>query len=63
MKHRGYEIVKVKHPTPFNPIRESYDIVDGQILCKANVATISTAKTVIDTMIKYGFWQDKSSTV
>ena len=62
MKHRGYEIVKVPHPTTFNPTRETYDIVDGAGIKKANISTIETTKKVVDTMIKYGFWPDKSDT-
>lgn len=62
MKHRGYDIVKVPHPTTFNPKRETYDIMDGDEVRKANISTIETTKKVIDTMIKYGFWEDKSTT-
>ena len=62
MKHRGYDIVKVPHPTTFNPKRETYDIMDGDKVRKANISTIETTKKVIDTMIKYGFWEDKSAT-
>ena len=62
MKHRGYEIVKVPHPSTFNPKRETYDIMDGDTLRKANISTIETAKKVIDTMIKYGYWLDRSAT-
>lgn len=62
MKHRGYNIVKALHPTTFNPKRETYDIMDGDKVCKANISTIETTKKVVDTMIKYGFWPDKSET-
>ena len=62
MKHRGYEIVKVKHPTPFNPNREAYDIMDGYAVRKANISTIETAKKLIDTMVKYHYWHDRSET-
>lgn len=54
--YRGYEIVSAKHPTPFDPQRTTWDIVDGDRLRKANIATIETAKHMIDTMIKYGYW-------
>lgn len=60
MKYRGYSIVKAKHPTTFNPARETYDIMDGDKLRKANISTIETAKKVIDTMCKYGYWHDRS---
>lgn len=63
MKHRGYEIVKVKHPAPFNLNREAYDIVDGTAIRKSNISTIETAKTVIDIMIKHGMLIDKSNTI
>lgn len=62
MKHRGYDIVKVPHPTTFNPNRETYDIMDGDTVRKANISTIETTKKVVDTMIKYGYWPDKSDT-
>lgn len=62
MKHRGYKIVKVKHPTPFNPYRETYDILAGDAVRRANISTIETAKMVIDAMIKWGYWQDRSAT-
>ena len=56
--YRGYEIVSTKRPTPFDPQRTTWDIVDGDRLRKANIATIETAKHMIDTMIKYGYWPD-----
>lgn len=56
--YRGYEIVSAKHPTPFDPQRTTWDVVDGDRVRKANIATIETAKHVIDTMIKYGYWPD-----
>lgn len=62
MKHRGYDIVKALHPTTFNPKRETYDIMDGDKVRKANISTIETTKKVVDTMIKYGYWEDKSAT-
>lgn len=62
MKHRGYSIEKVPHPMPSNPNRETYDIMDGEKIKKANILTIETAKHVIDTMIKYGYWRDLSPT-
>ena len=63
MKHRGYEIVKAKHPAPFNLNREAYDIVDGAVICKGNISTIETAKMVIDVMVRHGIWKDKSTTI
>lgn len=62
MKHRGYDIVKVPHPTTFNPKRETYDIMDGDKVCKANISTIDTTKKVIDTLIRCGYLLDKSET-
>lgn len=62
MKHRGYEIVKAPHPTTFNPKRETYDIMDGDRVRKANISTIETAKKVIDTMVKHGYWPEKNET-
>ena len=61
MKYRGYEIKKVKHPSHINPNREVYDIMDGDRVRKANISTIETAKKVIDTMIKYSLWIDRSA--
>lgn len=63
MKHRGYSIVKALHPTTFNKNREAYDIKDGDEVRKANISTIETAKKVIDTMIKYHYWPDRSETL
>lgn len=60
MKYRGYDIVKVPHPSTFNRNRETYDIMDGDKVRKANISTIETAKKVVDTFIKYGHWPDKS---
>lgn len=62
MKHRGYDIVKVPHPTTFNPHRETYDIMDGEKVRKENISTIETAKHVIDIMCKWNYWPDKSDT-
>lgn len=59
MKYRGYEIVKAPHPTTFNKNRETYDIVDGLKVRKANISTIETAKKVIDVYIKYGYLEGK----
>ena len=62
MKHRGYDIVKVPHPTTFNPKRETYDIMDGDKVRKANISTVETCKHVIDVMVKWSYWPDKSDT-
>lgn len=62
VKHRGYSIEKVPRPTTFSPKRETYDIMDGEKIKKSNISTIETAKHVIDTMIRYGYWQDRSDT-
>ncbi len=62
MKYRGYSIEKIPRPTTFYPNRETYDIMDGEKVRKVNISTIETAKHVIDTMIKYGYWHDRSDT-
>lgn len=62
VKYRGYDIVKASHPTPFDKNRETYDIMDGDRVRKANLATIELSKRVIDTMIKYSMWHDRSTT-
>ena len=62
MKHRGYDIVKASHPSTFNPKRETYDIMDGDKVRKENISTIETAKHVIDVMVKWSYWPDKSDT-
>ena len=59
MKHRGYDIVKALHPTTFNKNRETYDIMDGEKVRKANISTIETTKKYIDTMLKYGYFKPK----
>ena len=59
MKYRGYDIVKASHPTPFNPRRETYDIMDGNKVRKADISTLETAKKVIDTLVKYNCWPDR----
>ena len=60
MKYHGYEIVKAKHPTPLKPNRETYDILDGDKVRKTNIASLETAKHVVDVMCKWGHWPDKS---
>ena len=59
MIYRGYSIVKSSHPTRVEPKRQTYDIQHNGELRKANIATIDTAKLVIDLMIKLGRWEDK----
>lgn len=61
MYYRGYKIVKAPHPTPFQPKRETYDVKDrdGKVY-KVNIASLTTAQMVIDLMIKFGLWKDKS---
>lgn len=61
MKYHGYRIVKAKHPTPLNPNRYTYDIMDGDNVRKTNIASIETAKHVIEIMCKWGHWVDKSN--
>ena len=56
--YRGYGIVRALHPSITQPDRMAWDIVDGDRLRKANIATIETAKRVIDTMVRYGYWPD-----
>lgn len=57
--YRGYGIVRALHPSTTQPDRMAWDIVDGDRLRKANIATIETAKRLIDTMVKYGYWPEK----
>lgn len=61
MIYRGYRIVKAPHYAPFQPKRETYDIKDrdGNVY-KANIANLTTAQMVIDLMIKFRIWKDKS---
>lgn len=59
MIYRGYSIVKSSHPTRVQPKRETYDIQHNGELRKANIATIDTAKLVVDLMVKFGSWKDK----
>lgn len=61
MIYRGYRIVKAHHPTPCQPRREAYDIKDsdGKVY-KANIASMTTAQIVIDLMIKFKRWKDRS---
>lgn len=61
MIYRGYRIVKALHPTPCQPRRETYDIKDsdGKVY-KANIANLTTAQIVIDLMIKFHLWKDRS---
>ena len=49
--YRGYEIVSAKHPTPFDPQRTTWDVVDGDRVRRGNIASIETAKHLIDAMI------------
>lgn len=56
-KHHGYKIVLTRHPTPVNPSRTAYDIMDGDAIRKANISTIELCKSIIDTMIRYGYWR------
>ena len=57
--YRGYVIQKTPHPVPLNPNRLSWDILDGVVIKKANISTVEVARHVIDTMLKYGYWQTK----
>lgn len=57
--YRGYEIVSAKHPTPFDPQRTTWDVVDGDRVWRVDIASIETAKRLIDTMVKYRYWPEK----
>lgn len=57
--YRGYEIISAKHPTPFDPQRTTWDVVDGDRVRRGNIASIETAKRLIDTMVKYGYWPER----
>lgn len=61
MIYRGYRIVKALHPTRLQPNRMTYNIkdADGNV-CKSNIASIATGQLIIDLMLKFGFWKDKS---
>ncbi len=61
MRYRGYTIAQKNHPTPCNRNRQAWDILDGDKLKKANIASLDTAKHVIDIMVKYGYWEDRAS--
>lgn len=55
--YKGYVIRQAPHPTVLNPTRQAWDIMDGDKVRKANISTIETAKHVIDTMLKYGYFK------
>lgn len=57
MIYRGYRIVKAPYPT----LCQTYDIKDsdGKVY-KANIANLTTAQIVIDLMIKFHLWKDRS---
>ena len=61
MIYRGYRIVKALHPTALQPKRMTYDIkdADGKVY-KTNIARIATWQLIIDLMLKFGSWKDKS---
>ena len=61
--YKGYKIVYINHPIPINPQRMSYDILDGDRTRKANIGTVELCKRYIDTMIRYGYWQDNPSRI
>ena len=61
MKHRGYSIVKAIHPTAVNPARETYDIMDGDVVRQPNVSTVDFCKRIIDWMIEWNHWPEKST--
>lgn len=58
--YKGYVILQAPHPTALNPTRRAWDIMDGEKVRKANISTVETAKHVIDTMLKYGYWGVKT---
>ena len=61
--YKGYVLRLMPHPTALNPTRMAWDIMDGDKVRKANISTIETAKHVIDTMMKYGYWGVKNREV
>ena len=61
--YKGYVIRQAPHPTVQNPRRQAWDIMDGEKVRKANISTIETARHVIDTMLKYGYWGVKTGEV
>ena len=59
--YRGYEIVRAWHPRPGDTWRMAWDVVcDGKVR-RENIGSIETAKRLVDTMIKYGYWPDKTT--
>lgn len=58
VKYRGYAIIRTRHPTPINPQRMTWDIVDGDRVRKSNIGSMEIAKHYIDVMIKYGYWKE-----
>lgn len=59
VKYRGYAIRRTHHPTPINPQRLTWDILDGERVRKSNIGSMEVAKHYIDVMLKYGYWQEK----
>ena len=59
--YRGYKIMPAAHPTPVKRDIVTYDILDGDRIRKPNISTIELCTKVSDTMIKYGYWIEKSS--
>ena len=57
--YRGYGIVRALHPTRLSPDRMTWDVVDGSRVRRGNIASIETAKHLIDAMIKYGYWPER----
>lgn len=59
--YKGYEIVRAWHPRPGDTRRMAWDVVcDGKVR-RENIGSIETAKRLVDTMIKYGYWPDKTT--
>lgn len=59
--YRGYKIVRAWHPRPGDTRRMAWDVVcDGKVR-RENIGSTETAKRLIDTMIKYGYWPDKTT--
>ena len=57
--YRGYGIIRALHPSATQPDRMAWDVVDGDRVRRGNIASIETAKRLIDMMVKYGYWPEK----
>ena len=59
MRYRGCVIAKAPHPTKLQPTRETYDVMRGGAVVKANFATAAAAQWYIDIMIRAGVFDEE----